>query len=81
MSICWELRKNGEMIAWLQERPQYCDRGRYHQGIEVPIVRSDADPMPRYYFDLEAGKRETEAYLRAKKVNIDGAEWVEAHYG
>lgn len=81
MSVVHELRRqDGTMIAWLQERPHYCDRGRYHQGIEVPIVRSDMDPAPRYYFDLERGKAETIAYLVAKKVDVAGAMWVEAQY-
>jgi len=81
MSTCHELRRSdGTMIAWLQERPAYCDHGRWHQGIEVPIWKSDMDPNPRYYFDLERGKAETIAYLVAKKVDVEGAAWVEASY-
>ena len=34
----------------------------------------------RYYFDLDRAKAETEEYLLAKKVDIGGATWVEAHY-
>lgn len=69
------------MIAFLQERPGYCDRGRYHLGIEAPIWRSEMDPEPRYYFDLERGKAEAIAYLTAKKVDITDATWIEARYG
>lgn len=82
MNKTHELRRtDGTMIAWLQERPAYCDRGRYHQGIEVPIVRSEMDPTPRYYFDLEVAKSETLAYLKAKHVEVADAEWVVAEYG
>ena len=82
MSICHELRRRGDdkMIAYLHERPAYCDRGRWRQGIEVNIFRSDADPAPRYYFDLQVGKSETEAYLLAKKIDLTDTVWVERHY-
>jgi hypothetical protein len=69
------------LIAYLDARPSYCDRGRWRQGIEVAgFWRSEADPGPRYYFSLEAGKSETIAYLRAKKIEVEGAEWREVHY-
>jgi hypothetical protein len=78
---CWELRRADKtMVAWPQARPSYCDRGRWHQGIEVNIVRSEMDPTPRYYFDLEAGKSETLSYLKAKKIDLTGRTWVEAEY-
>lgn len=81
MSLCWELcRPDGSMIVWLQARPAYCDRGRWHQGVEVPLWKSDADQNPRYYFDLDAGKSETEAYLTAKKIDFAGAAWVKKEY-
>jgi hypothetical protein len=71
----------GEMIAWLAARPSYCDRGRFHGIIEAPHVRSDADPSPRYYFDLDRGKAEMEAYLDAKRIDRADAEWVVREYG
>jgi len=75
----YELRRSDKtLIAWLQARPHYCDRGRWHQGIEAPIWRSENDPSPRYYFDLEAAKSETLAYLAAKKIDIGDATWVPA---
>jgi hypothetical protein len=70
-----ELRRNGEMLAWIQRRPSYCDRGRYHAGLEVNVWRSEADPWPRYYFDLARAKAEVEAYLVAKKIDVTGAAW------
>lgn len=70
-----EFRRDGLMLAWLQKRPTYCDRGRYHANINVPVRRSDADPWPRYYFNLTYAKDEVESYLRAKNVDVSGAEW------
>ena len=72
----WDLIKDGRIIAWLQQRPAYCDRGRYHAGFEVAFWRSDADRGVRYYFDLECAKSEVVAYLQAKKIDVAGAEWI-----
>lgn len=72
-----ELRREGVMLAYLDPRPPYCDRGRWKAGVEVVgLWQSENDPWPRYYFDLERGKAEVEAYLAAKKVPIDGAAWA-----
>jgi hypothetical protein len=65
----------GKLIAYLQTRPLYCDKGRFHANIEVSFHQSEADPWPRYYFDLERGKAEVEAYLVAKKIDIAGGKW------
>lgn len=80
MAVVHELRKDGKMIAWMQERPSYCDRGRYHAIVEVPHFQSDCDPWPRYYFDLDRGKAEVEAYLDAKRIDHKGAEWIAVDY-
>jgi hypothetical protein len=60
---------NGECLAFIGTRPDYCDRGRYHAVIEVGCWRSDADTWPRYYFDLERAKAEVLEYLRIKFAN------------
>lgn len=78
--IVHEFRRDGgegEMIAWLSERPSYCDRGRWTQGIEVGFWKSENDSNIRYYFDLTRGQAETEAYLLAKRIDISGCIWVE----
>jgi hypothetical protein len=78
MTMMHELRApDGKMIAWLQERPSYCDRGRYHAGFEITFPISSADSLVRYYFVLDTAKVEVEMYLRAKKIDITGATWVE----
>jgi hypothetical protein len=70
-----EFMLNGTMLAFIQQRPVYCDRGRWHAVIEAPHWRSENDPEPRYYFDLDRAKAEMECYLKAKKINIEGAGW------
>lgn len=77
MSQTFDLIKDGRRIAYLQERPVYCDRGRWHANIEVSGVwQSEKDPWPRYYFKLEYGKEEVLDYLRAKNIDVENAEWV-----
>jgi hypothetical protein len=73
--IVWELLAPTRMLAWLQARPSHCDRGRWVQGIEIAVWRSEQDPAPRYYFDLAAAKAETIAYLQAKGVDVSDAKW------
>ena len=72
---CIELWRNGIMLAWLEERPQYCNRGRYHANINVTCAHiSDCDPWPRYYFSLGVGIDEVMQWLRAHGVKLDGTE-------
>lgn len=72
------LMKDGLCLLFLGERPGYCDRGRYHAVIDnAGIWRSDGDIWPRYYFDLDRAKAELEAYLKAKKVDLSEAFWME----
>lgn len=74
--ILWELiSKDQILVAWLQQRPHYCDRGRWHGVIEAPHHHGTGDPSPRYYFDLGRAKAEIEEYCRAKKVDINEATW------
>ncbi len=71
---------DGSMLAWIEPRPHYCDRGRFSANLHISgLWISDADPWPRYYFDLEAAKREVVAYLQGKKVNLDGATWKDVN--
>lgn len=79
----WELRRSeaqGELVAWIQARPPYCDRGRWHAVVEAPHWKSGADPWPRYYFDVEHAKDEVLAYCRAKKIDVEGLSWELVRY-
>jgi hypothetical protein len=82
MTTVHELRApDDRLIAWLEERPSYCDRGRYRAGFEVVFPVSDVDwGGERYYFVLEAAKVEVELYLRAKEIDITGTTWSEQLY-
>jgi hypothetical protein len=55
-----ELYIDDTMLAWINERPHYCDRGHYQAQIEFsPGNPLDAaDGMPCYYMRLEVAKQE-----------------------
>lgn len=76
----WEYHVDGRMICWLEERPAYCNRGRWKAIAEYardprtePI--SDCDWWPRYYFNLDYAKSELLQWLSAHGVKIDGGAW------
>ena len=53
---------NGQTV-WIEPRPRYCNRGRYHANYEGSFFIDAADSFPRYYMDLETAKREMRAWL------------------
>jgi hypothetical protein len=60
---CDEVWVNGEMIASLERRPRYCDRGRWIVRVDLLDIDS-ADGFPRYYMHEAVARSETEAFLR-----------------
>jgi hypothetical protein len=70
-----ELYIDDTLLAWITERPHYCDRGHYQGQIEFspgnPI--DAADGMPCYYMRLEIAKQEIKAKLlwRVCKVRAE----------
>jgi hypothetical protein len=60
---CEEARIGGYMVAWMTERPHYCDRGRYAVNCNLPGI-DWADSFPRYYMSREVAVSETEAFLK-----------------
>lgn len=74
----FELRRveTGELVAWIMERPRYCNRGRFHAVIEAPVTISHADPWPRYYFVLNFAMAELRYWLEAHGVDITGLRWT-----
>ena len=54
---------NGQVVAWIQRRPEYCDRGHWCVNANIPCV-DDADGFPRYYMRKETAKDETERWLK-----------------
>jgi len=59
----WECWIAGKMVAWMEKRPYYCDRGHFVVNIKLPGI-DDADMFPRYYFSQEVAKSETELFLK-----------------
>lgn len=87
MSIEYRYVKDGETIIWLGSRPHYCDRGRWHANRDAPMRVSDADPWPRYYFDLHRGMLELIEYLKIKQErgstlgrDYSGGNWEKVEY-
>ncbi len=70
-----ELYIDSTILAWVNPRPHYCDRGHYQAQIEFspgnPI--DSADGMPCYYMNLAVAKQECHAKLlwRVCKIRVD----------
>ena len=58
-----ECHINGRLVAFMENRPYYCDRGSVRVLCELPDI-DHQDGFPRYYMSEEVGKSETEAFLR-----------------
>lgn len=61
--------ETGEMLGWVQPRPDYCDRGHWQAQIE----RHDldfADNFPRYFMRLETAKQEMLDFVRWRYMHI-----------
>jgi hypothetical protein len=54
---------DGKVLAWVEMRPPYCDRGHWKVNCELPDIDSQ-DGFPRYYMNREIAISETEAFLR-----------------
>lgn len=76
--MSWSWRKNaeyrgvielyddatGRMLAWIGQRPPYCDRGHFQANVECVPDLDSQDGWPRYYMHLEVARRETVDFLR-----------------
>ncbi len=81
MGINWEQKGNWhihgkEVMPWMETRPHYCDRGNYLVKLHYwgTLCREGAidesDLWPRYFFDFEAAKAETIAWLKTRNLYI-----------
>jgi hypothetical protein len=52
----------GQMLAWIDRRPEYCDRGHWCARIEIGDLDVQ-DGWPNYYMDLETAMREVVSFL------------------
>lgn len=51
-----------KLVAWLEPRPYYCDRGHWKVGTELPGI-DGSDSFPRYYMSETCAKLETITWL------------------
>lgn len=55
---------HGEVHAFIDLRPPYCDRGRFRFGVMHGVPSLDgADSFPRYFMSLDAAIEEAESWL------------------
>jgi len=77
-----ELRGKDCLVV-LEERPGYCDRGRFlakvfpDLGTELARDLDHQDGWPRYYFLRDCAYREIEAWLRRRDQWLPGVDWKE----
>jgi len=67
----WDLKDEAEKrIAYLQQRPSYCDRGHWIGNIEIACNLEGADSWPNYYMSIERAKEEIVDFLRWRLYKI-----------
>ena len=62
------------MVAWIESRPHYCNRGHYKGMVDLPDAGLDhQDGFPRYYMSLQRAKDELEAFIewRVHKIRAE----------
>lgn len=63
-----------KILAWIQARPSYCDRGHWVMNVDsIPDI-DFADSFPRYYMSLERAKKETIDFLKWRLLKIRSRE-------
>lgn len=68
----WDCKIAGQLVASLEPRPAYCDRGHWYVKCELPDL-DDADRFPRYYMDFNRAMGETEDFLKWRLWKIRGS--------
>jgi len=61
--------ETGELLGWVQNRPDYCDRGHWQAQIERSDLDSQ-DAFPRYFMRLETAKQEMIDFVRWRYMGI-----------
>jgi len=61
--VFYVIEVGDKLVATLEMRPQYCDRGRWYVKCFIPGIDA-ADGFPRYYMHFETAKEETLLWLR-----------------
>ena len=56
---------DGRMVhCFLQQRPDYCDRGHISLNIDGPLDLDGADSFPRYFFSFDEADKHTRMFLK-----------------
>jgi hypothetical protein len=63
------MNEDFKVLAFLEQRPAYCDRGHWRVLCELPDI-DEQDNFPRYYMSREVAIAETEAFLRWRMFKI-----------
>lgn len=50
------------LVAWIEPRPAYCDRGRFKMLCDLPDIDAQ-DGFPRYYMTKATAMLETQLFL------------------
>ena len=61
--------ENDEVLGWIQNRPNYCDRGHWQACIERGDIDSQ-DAFPRYFMRLATAKQEFMDFVRWRYMGI-----------
>lgn len=59
----WELFDGVTMVAWIEQRNNYCDRGHWKGMSDLPGLDSQ-DMWPNYYMSLGRAKAELEDFTK-----------------
>ncbi len=60
--LVYELYADNVMVAWIEQRPAYCDRGHWKMECNLPGI-DDTDRFPRYFMSLERAKAEAQEFI------------------
>lgn len=64
IEVLYELMDGNRMLAWIAERPSYCNRGHFKAIVECVPDLNHQDGWPNYYMDLDRAKAEVEDFLK-----------------
>lgn len=64
--------EGGKLIAWLNSRPSYCDRGHWLAMVDHIPDLDEADCWPRYYCDRQFAFAEIELFLNWRLKGLRG---------
>lgn len=54
---------DGQLLAWIHQRPAYCDRGHWVGSIEISCNLNGQDAWPHYFMSLDRAKLEVEEFI------------------